>query len=196
MLPVAIFGDQNATESTYNFYGQQQSWGGLPVNDITLLRAMEFYQKNFLQYFWCNSYPLMGAQAIIEDESFLLKPSDMRWIPYHKMPSKRGLYQKEFWRGLSDRQMSLITQNYFDMNEFMHREFGEKMIILPIAAYIFDRTLGLNLGIYTRLTEYTWRMVDISILDTLSNEQAFTEKNTLTEQAYRLIEPKIKEMIN
>jgi hypothetical protein len=158
-------------------------------------RMAEFCHQKHENTFWCNSYPLMGAQAIIENESFLMKPVEERWIPYNKMPGKRGFYQQEFWKALSDRQMSLIVENYFQMNEYIKSEVAPNLIILPLAAYIFDRILGLNIGIYTRLLEYTWRMVDISPLDSLTNEQAFTDKNLLTERAYRLIEPKIKEMI-
>ncbi len=196
MIPVAIFGDQHAVNSTYDFGGSRQSVPGLPINDIAIKRMAELCQQKYENVFWCNSYPLMGAHPIIEDESILMKPAPERWIPYHKIPAKRGFYQQEFWKGLSDRQMSLIVENYFQMNEYIKSEVAPNLIILPLAAYTFDRLLGLNLGVYTRLLEYAWRMVDISILDSLTNEQAFTEKNLLTEQAYRLIEPKIKEMIN
>ena len=195
MIPSAVFGDHNATESTFDFIGQQQSTNGLPVNDITLLRMAEFYRKNVRTVFWVNSYPLMGAQAIIEDESWLNKHPSERWIPYNKMPQKRGFFQKEFWRNLTERQTQIITENYFQMVEYIKGEVAPDFIILPISAYIFDRVLGLNLGIYTRLIEYAWRQVDLSPLDSLSNTEAFTEKNTLTERAYRLIEPKINELI-
>lgn len=195
MLPVAIFGDQHAVGSTYDFYGQQSSYNGLPINDITLLRAAEFHAKKVEVSFWCNSYPLMGAEAFVEDESFFLKPPETRWIPYNKMPYRKGFYKKGFWQALSERQMNLIVNNYFQMNEYIKGEIAPNLIILPLAAYIFDRVLGLNIGIYTRLLEYAWRMVDISALDSLSNEQAFTERNLLTEQAYRLIEPEIHRMI-
>ncbi|GEM_PF-3326251 len=195
MLPLTVFGDYNATLSTYDLKADKQAIPGVPINDIALKRIMEFCLQRYELLLWCNSYPLMGAEVLIKDDAHFRKTPGERWINYSKFPEKRGFFSQTFWKGLTDTQLASITQNYFDMNEFVHQEFGEKMIILPLSAYIFDRVLELNLGIYPRLLDYAWRMVDISVLDTLTNEQAFTEKNTLTEPAYRLIEPKIKEMI-
>ncbi len=196
MTKFLVFGDHNATMSTYGFKCERESSPGIPINDISLQNMVKFADRRADILFWCNSYPLMGAEALIDEPKYLTLPIAERWIPYHKFPNKKGFYAREFWRSLDENQLKTLFQNYVDMVKYIYDFISDKLILLPISCYLFDQKLSLKPKALSYLNLYPFKKVDLSVLDTVSNEEAFTETNCLTEYAWELVKPKVMEWVD
>lgn len=191
MNRIALIGDHYATNYTFSS-AYQVGIGSLPVNDVQLANLLKFAFNRFDTIFWSCSYPLFGCSAINILRQLSSQPFEKRLIDYRTPAVKRRFYGLDFWQSLTPQDYDFLWANYRAMLGYYLSLYGQKIILLPIAAYWFDANLGIERAAMPLIDATTDRVVEISFDNAESFQPDSHTGSLLTPAGFELIRPRLE----
>lgn len=185
-------GDNTAKKSIYLANENQYGVGGLPINDNVINRMFRKAKRFDIVFFHCT-YPLAGCKEIETIKSIQSKSINERLFSYRHKPDKRGFYNDNWWKNLSNDDINFLFQNWAEMLNYYYQE-NPNLVLMPIKAHWHDRQLNLPNKAMQTLAQFD-RVVDLSPLENYDEANYIDEFSNLSEQGFNLIKNNIFEWV-